>query len=88
MALLFGTIPFVISLNMNDFLIVLEFSWGVKTFCYLSNHQLQDEKEKAAARIDGLENEIDGLKSRLRKLQDKADREVIFWLFIYKAAVS
>lgn len=38
--------------------------------------QLQTEKEKAAAKIDGLEDEIDGLKGRLRKLQDKADREV------------
>lgn len=38
--------------------------------------QLQAEKEKATARINGLEDEIDGLKGRLRKLQDKADREV------------
>ena len=47
----------------------------LNNICHLSK-QLQAEKGKAAARIDGLEDEIDGLKGRLRKLQDKADREV------------
>ena len=46
--------------------------------------QLQAEKEKAAAKMDGLESEIDGLKGRLRNLQHKAEREVREWSMKFK----
>ena len=38
--------------------------------------QLQAEKEKAANKIEILEDEIDALKNRVRRLQDKAEDEV------------
>lgn len=39
--------------------------------------QLQAEKKKAAAKIGGLEDEIDDLKERLKNLKHKAGREVM-----------
>ena len=39
--------------------------------------QLQAEKKKAAAKIGGLEVEIDDLKERLKNLKHKAGREVM-----------
>lgn len=39
--------------------------------------QLQAEKKNAAAKIGGLEDEIDDLKERLKNLKHKAGREVM-----------
>lgn len=39
--------------------------------------QLRAEKKNAAAKIGGLEDEIDDLKERLKNLKHKAGREVM-----------
>ena len=49
---------------------------AVKTKIYNSLLQLDNERSANAAKIHGLENELDRMKGQMRALKDRADKEV------------